>query len=580
MFLDHSFSAEILRCAGTSPSRKHPSFSLRGGLSGEGKPEGGRTALRTMPPPPPEGSWQPEIGSLRARAPSEPLPRQTSSGSRGPTTRPASSEPTCVWEPSLGRLLPRRDGSSGRHETSATASTCSLPPAGVPAEGTGTPAGSTAKAATALGWTPAQECTAAASTHEPAHLRQLWSDAAALSEGPAVPSSFLDAVATVVRRAVRECISELRADVATAHSKPLLAGTAGPSPASHQALVSEIHASTSQILEALRAAKLELLAASIESDACTGGRAKPAAGVDFAPVLDELRRQRPASDFTTLLEAMHHVKNSVDTSVLLEEVRSSCKAVDLGPALDAVRQASRRTDEQFAGLEEAIAGIRTSIDFSPVLAAMRTLRAEVDMQPILQAIRALDAGSAVEAKARLPSCDGTAHPAFQQQGRFSGQRTEAQRLKVSIVRAQGLKHVASFCGDEPYAVCEVKHHDGRPQAIRCQTRPGSGLDPTWAETFELHPWREGEALELAIYERGMVPGFDRTKARVLIGSELFYPKGFSGDLPLPGVPNATVTVHITPAGGAPATAQRPYRTSACTPRMNGSIRRADSGNSE
>merc|ERR1740123_1479471 len=72
--------------------------------------------------------------------------------------------------------------------------------------------------------------------------------------------------------------------------------------------------------------------------------------------------------------------------------------------------------------------------------------------------------------------------------------TGAYKLAVSIVQAQGLKHLNHFTGDHPYVVCEVKHAAHRERKTKVETKPvtvGDTTNPVWNETLELEPWHQG-----------------------------------------------------------------------------------------
>lgn len=270
------------------------------------------------------------------------------------------------------------------------------------------------------------------------------------------------------------------------------------------------------------------------------------------------------------------MKSNIDTSVILDELRAGSQAVDLGPLLDAVRQSATRTDDKLTILQQAVGGIRTSIDFSPVLAAIKKLRSEVVDGPALpvnavkslemarkqlpQRSSVLNGGSHKQRLTLAESAEALARQAAAHGSRLPSEASDSespseskplpQKLRVAIIKAKGLKHLNTFRADEFYVVCTVKHSDRLPKPTMCQTKAVKSTDPTWDETHLLEPWTDGEALEFAIYDKGMLPGCDKTEAMVEISSDRFFPKGFWGDLQLPGVSNATVTVGITPVTGS------------------------------
>jgi len=124
-----------------------------------------------------------------------------------------------------------------------------------------------------------------------------------------------------------------------------------------------------------------------------------------------------------------------------------------------------------------------------------------------------------------------------------------QRLAVSILQAHGLQHMNHFTGDHPYVVCEVKHLDQHAAATKVETKPvteGDTLNPFWGETLHLGPWHEGEPLEFTVYDKGLIGS--NTEGKVILGSELFFPNGFTGMLGISGLPHAMLHVIIRPLG--------------------------------
>merc|ERR1740123_3033551 len=117
------------------------------------------------------------------------------------------------------------------------------------------------------------------------------------------------------------------------------------------------------------------------------------------------------------------------------------------------------------------------------------------------------------------------------------------RLFVDIMSAQGLQHMNHFTGDHPYCVCEVQHADG--SATKIETKPvteGDTLNPVWAERFEFENWQPGEALQFIILDQGLLGS--KTEGKAELPSEIFYPHGFSGPLPISGLPEAFLEVAV------------------------------------
>eukprot|EP00419_Tripos_fusus_P054174 CAMPEP_0172811260 /NCGR_PEP_ID=MMETSP1075-20121228/9309_1 /TAXON_ID=2916 /ORGANISM="Ceratium fusus, Strain PA161109" /LENGTH=113 /DNA_ID=CAMNT_0013650667 /DNA_START=38 /DNA_END=376 /DNA_ORIENTATION=+ len=106
----------------------------------------------------------------------------------------------------------------------------------------------------------------------------------------------------------------------------------------------------------------------------------------------------------------------------------------------------------------------------------------------------------------------------------------SNKLKVHIVRAEGLQHMNHLTGDHPYVACEIKRADGEVET-RADTKPVTGgdtLNPVWDETLELESWQPGETLQFTIYDKGLVGS--KTEGKALLPSEFFHPHGFQGML--------------------------------------------------
>jgi hypothetical protein len=133
---------------------------------------------------------------------------------------------------------------------------------------------------------------------------------------------------------------------------------------------------------------------------------------------------------------------------------------------------------------------------------------------------------------------------------------------VTVVRAEGLKHMNNFSGDHPYVVCEVKHEDRHAKKTSSQTKPvtaGDTLNPVWNEALMLDPWTPGESLEFTIYDKGLLGS--KTEGKAFLPSDMFYPQGFFGTLQVSGKAAATgalLQVEIQAMGGGSAMQEVAY----------------------
>ena len=123
-----------------------------------------------------------------------------------------------------------------------------------------------------------------------------------------------------------------------------------------------------------------------------------------------------------------------------------------------------------------------------------------------------------------------------------------QKLGISILEAQGLQHMNHFTGDHPYVTCEIKHFD-QAKSTKIETRPmteGDTQNPFWGETHYLDSWQPGEPLEFTIYDKGLIGS--KTEGKAVLPSELFSPQGFTGMIPISGLPHALLHVIVRVLG--------------------------------
>eukprot|EP00419_Tripos_fusus_P010956 CAMPEP_0172662924 /NCGR_PEP_ID=MMETSP1074-20121228/5620_1 /TAXON_ID=2916 /ORGANISM="Ceratium fusus, Strain PA161109" /LENGTH=304 /DNA_ID=CAMNT_0013478865 /DNA_START=51 /DNA_END=965 /DNA_ORIENTATION=- len=134
------------------------------------------------------------------------------------------------------------------------------------------------------------------------------------------------------------------------------------------------------------------------------------------------------------------------------------------------------------------------------------------------------------------------------------------KLKVHIIRAEGLQHMNHFTGDHPYVCCKIKQADGEGET-KAETKPvteGDTLNPTWEETLELESWQPGATLEFIILDKGLLGS--KTEGKALLPSEFFNPNGFQGMLAIIGLPDAKLSVEVQIVGaqdGEPSPEQDP-----------------------
>eukprot|EP00419_Tripos_fusus_P008359 CAMPEP_0172674830 /NCGR_PEP_ID=MMETSP1074-20121228/12946_1 /TAXON_ID=2916 /ORGANISM="Ceratium fusus, Strain PA161109" /LENGTH=292 /DNA_ID=CAMNT_0013492267 /DNA_START=80 /DNA_END=958 /DNA_ORIENTATION=- len=126
--------------------------------------------------------------------------------------------------------------------------------------------------------------------------------------------------------------------------------------------------------------------------------------------------------------------------------------------------------------------------------------------------------------------------------------TPCNKLKVHIIRAEGLQCMNHFTGDHPYVTCEIKRADGGVES-RADTKPvteGDTLNPVWDETLELEFWQQDETLEFTVNDQGLLGA--KTEGKALLPSEFFYPHGFQGMLAIIGLPDAKLGVDVQVVG--------------------------------
>jgi len=123
-----------------------------------------------------------------------------------------------------------------------------------------------------------------------------------------------------------------------------------------------------------------------------------------------------------------------------------------------------------------------------------------------------------------------------------------QKLGISILEAQGLQHMNHFTGDHPYVTCKIKHFD-QAKSTKIETKPmteGDTLNPFWGETHYLDSWQPGEPLEFTVYDKGLINS--KTEGKAVLPCELFSPQGFTGMVPISGLPHALLHVIVRVLG--------------------------------
>jgi len=82
-------------------------------------------------------------------------------------------------------------------------------------------------------------------------------------------------------------------------------------------------------------------------------------------------------------------------------------------------------------------------------------------------------------------------------------------------------------------------------------RSSDTQNPFWGETHYLDSWQPGEPLEFSIYDKGLIGS--KTEGKAVLPSEMFSPQGFTGKIPISGLPHALLHVIVRVLGpDAPA----------------------------
>jgi hypothetical protein len=156
--------------------------------------------------------------------------------------------------------------------------------------------------------------------------------------------------------------------------------------------------------------------------------------------------------------------------------------------------------------------------------------------------------SAMSAAKAGTSTIGAAPPNYSMQSQLPVVQMGPQRLGISILEAHGLQHLNHFTGDHPYVTCEIKHSD-KARSTRIETKPvtqGDMQNPFWGETHYLNSWHPGEPLEFSIYDKGLMGS--KTEGKAVLPAELFSAQGFTGMIPISGLPHAVLHVIVRPLG--------------------------------
>jgi len=126
----------------------------------------------------------------------------------------------------------------------------------------------------------------------------------------------------------------------------------------------------------------------------------------------------------------------------------------------------------------------------------------------------------------------------------AGASVTTHKLGISILEAHGLQHMNHFTGDHPYVTCEIKHFD-QAKSTKIETKPvteGDTQNPFWGETHYLDSWQQGEPLEFSIHDKGLIGS--KTEGKAVLPSEMYSPQGFTGMLPISGLPHALLHVIV------------------------------------
>eukprot|EP00929_Paragymnodinium_shiwhaense_P093486 TRINITY_DN53643_c1_g1_i1.p1 TRINITY_DN53643_c1_g1~~TRINITY_DN53643_c1_g1_i1.p1 ORF type:complete len:689 (-),score=117.65 TRINITY_DN53643_c1_g1_i1:47-2113(-) len=234
--------------------------------------------------------------------------------------------------------------------------------------------------------------------------------------------------------------------------------------------------------------------------------------------------------------------------------------------------------EEIGGFsKEELDGVRSSLDRVPLtllgeLCAGQLVELASDAQlgvflataesprgePAIIEVRPRDApvdSFAEESNATSPAANPQpASPLQHSLGSSSEMQGLPQKLRISLLHASGLQGLHFTEGaSAPRCSCEVLKLG--------QTASGCGryttamalqaLEPKWEESFEMDSWCVGDALQFCLLD-GMQPGI---RGQVVVLSQQFYPHGLEGDLPISGLPTATLRIRIMPLPLADAAAE-------------------------
>jgi len=120
------------------------------------------------------------------------------------------------------------------------------------------------------------------------------------------------------------------------------------------------------------------------------------------------------------------------------------------------------------------------------------------------------------------------------------------KVAVSILQAQGLKHMNHFTGDNVYAVCEVRRSRPHGESLKMTTKSvtENAENPFWGETQEIEPFFNGDSLEFTVYDKGLVGA--KTEGKAVLPAEMVYPNGYSGWIQLSGSEQSLLHVIVRP----------------------------------
>jgi hypothetical protein len=141
------------------------------------------------------------------------------------------------------------------------------------------------------------------------------------------------------------------------------------------------------------------------------------------------------------------------------------------------------------------------------------------------------------------------------------------QLRITLVKAAGLKKVDAFSESDPYCVCAVR---GRKWCTEYKTKViSNNANPEWHEVHVIDDYRDDEAVDLEVWDWNAWPQKDIVLGKATVDATQFYPDGWHGDLPMDeGTLSIQIDVIRAQPSSPPVQETEEVRPASITPKVH------------